>query len=98
MPYHCSTVSMPCWWNQVRRLGGNASAASNARLRFEMSSESSCAFSTMMRRNDGVPAYASGASVRINSICCSVWPMPAGITAQPSLRAAPSIIHAPGVM
>ena len=53
VPYHCSTVGMPWPWNQLRRLGGSASAATSARFRLEMSAPVSSAFSTMIRFGTG---------------------------------------------
>ena len=73
------------------------SAAIGPCSRFEKSASALRAYSMMLRRNDGAPTQAAGFSARIASICRSACPMPAGITAQASLRAARSAIKASGV-
>ena len=62
-----------------------------------MSTFSSSAFSTISLRNEGVPTNAFTLRSRIAATCISVWPVPVGITVQPSAAAPDSSIEPAGV-
>ena len=76
---------------------GKASPETRAWRRQSIRRPSARPRSSRMRRNEGVPAKAAGCRRSITCSCRSVWPVPAGITGQPSARAPLSIIEPPGV-